>query len=261
MAELVFADSNLRATLHAPDARKLVVTFDNRKLGKTGFEPRDPARNFLNAGYAQLHIETKANDWFINVSTPDLEEALGTLKGRFQQVRAIGFSMGGYGALRLSGALGIDAAALVSPQISIDRALVPFETRYKREARRFDAQIGALETANPDLGGILCYDPFHVLDSAHAATIVAAFPKIRRVPMALGQHPATNILRDLKAIGRVQKQVVQGFDAAALKADHRAACRQSALYWERLAAKAQTRHPALAADATRRAAEITAKKG
>lgn len=260
MGELVFSDARLRATLHGGDADKLIVTFDNRKLGKTAFEPRDPARNFLNAGYAQLHIETKANDWFVNASTPELETALSSLKGRFGQIKAIGFSMGGYGALRFSGALGIAGVALVSPQISIDRSLVPFETRYKREARRFDARIGALDGANPDLGGLICYDPFHALDRAHAGLITAAFPNIRRVPMALGQHPATNILRELKAIGRVQKQLVQGFDAPALKADHRDACRATALYWTRLADKARVRHPQWAALARARAAEITAKK-
>ncbi|WP_224826442.1 alpha/beta hydrolase [Cognatishimia sp. MH4019] len=259
MAELVFADDRLRATLHALDARRLVVTFDNRKLGKADFEPRDPARNFLNAGFAQLHIETKANDWFINASTPALEVALAKLRGRFHQVKAIGFSMGGYGALRLSGALGIDEVALISAQISIDRAVVPFETRYKREAKRFSAETGALDSANPNLGGVICYDPFHRLDSAHAALIAAAFPKIKRVPMALGQHPATNILREQRAIGKVQKQVVQGFDAVALKADHRAACRITALYWERLAEKAAPRHPDWARQAQQRAKQIHAE--
>lgn len=259
MSELIFSDPNLRATLHAPDAPRLVVTFDNRKVGKTDFEPRKPAHNFLKAGFAQLHIETRANDWFINPSTHALERELSTLNARFDTKRAIGFSMGGYGALRFSGALGLHEAVVISPQISIDRALVPFETRFRREARRFDADIGAVETANADLGGLICYDPFHVLDSAHAALIMSAFPRLKRVPMALGQHPATNILRECKAIGKVQQQVVRGFDAATLKADHRTACRAAALYWTRLAAKAEGRHPDWAAYATQQAHAIAAE--
>ena len=257
----IFSDTRLRATLFAADADKLVVTFDNRKLGKTDFEHRDPARNFLSANFAQLHIATKVNDWFVNASTGALEAELVKLRGRYSTVRAIGFSMGGYGALRFSGALGIQEVALISPQISIERAVAPFETRYKREARRFDGQIGAHATANTDLGGIICYDPFHKLDTAHAAQIAAAFPRIKRVPMAFGQHPATGILRERKATGKVLRQVVQGFDAQALKADHRAACRATALYWERLAARATPGHRDLADMAAQRAREITAEIG
>lgn len=259
MSETVFADANLRATLFSPEARKLVVTFDNRKPGKTDFEVRAPARHFLKAGFAQLHVATRRNDWFINPSTLALESALSGLKNSYAPVRAIGFSMGGYGALRFSGALGIEEVALISPQVSIAADIVPFETRYKRESRTFDATIGALENANPDLGGVICYDPFHRLDTAHAAMITAAFPATKRAPMALGQHPATNILRDLKAIGKVQRQVIRGFDAAQLKADHRVACRETALYWERLATKARDSHPDWAASAMQRAQEIRAK--
>lgn len=259
MPETVFADNRLRATLHAPDAEKLVVTFDNRKLGKTDFEPRAPAQNFLNAGFAQLHIETAANDWFVNGSSVALERMLMPLRSRYAKVRAIGFSMGGYGVLRFSGALGISEAALISPQIGLDRNKVPWETRFKREARRFDSSLGALATANTALGGVICYDPFHPLDTAHAALITAAFPAIRRVPMALGQHPATSILRENRAIGAVLRQVVRGFDAPALRARHRQLCQQTPLYWERLAQHAAARHPQWSARATQRAQDIRAK--
>lgn len=260
MTDTIFADANLRATLFKPDAAKLIVTFDNRKPNKTEFEPRDPARHFLKAGFAQLHIATRANDWFINASTREMERALSELKNRYAPARAIGFSMGGYGALRFSGALGLEEVVLISPQVSIAPDIVPFETRYKRESRGFDADIGALDSANPDLGGLICYDPFHRLDTAHAALITTLFPKMRRVPMAFGQHPATNILRERKAIGRVQRQVIRGLDPRQLKADHRAACMETALYWDRLAAQAKDTHPAWAACATQRAQEIRTKK-
>lgn len=257
--ESVFEGAHLRAYLMAGRNDRLMVTFDHRQTGRTDFNPHRHSSSFARRGFWQLSIKSRANDWFINEDTPALERALEGLRGRFARVGLLGFSMGGYGALRFARALGADQAVLVSPQVSIAPQVVPFETRYRAEAGRFDAAAGDLaRVACPQLRGLILVDPFVGKDMRHAQMILALFPGLELARLAFAGHPATQVIRGAGKVWTVQHAAsAAGLPARGpICAAHRAGRRGQAGYWERLAARAGERRPGLAAEAAARAGMI-----
>lgn len=255
----LFDGQSLRATFFAGRGPGLFVTFDFRQTGRSGFAPANRSSAAESRGLSQLSIRSARNDWFINAETEALEEVLRDLGRRHPGARLLGWSMGGYGALRFARALGAAHVVAVSPQATLDPATAPWDRRYRAESRGFDPALGALAPrAMPDLGGLLLYDPFIRADARHARLIAASFPALTLVPLSFGGHPATRVLRQGGRASLVQQAALDdGTDAATIRAAHRAARHRSAAWWSGLAAAAG-RHPALAARARDRAAELTA---
>ena len=265
--ETVFAGAHLRAHLMAGRRDRLIVTFDYRQAGRAGFNAPRHSSTFARGGFWQLNIQTRANDWFINPETRALEAALGALRvrfgGQFGRVNLMGFSMGGYGALRYARALGADQAVLVSPQASIAPGVVPFETRYRAEAASFDPVLGDLgAVAWPELAGLILVDPFHAADMGHARMIRALFPRLGLARLAFAGHPATGVIREAGQMWTLHREATAaGPGRPLICAAHRAGRRKSAAYWERLAERAGARRPGLAARALARAAALGALAG
>jgi hypothetical protein len=105
--ERVFDGDLLRAVLIRGRSERLVVTFDYRRDGREGFSADTHSTSFARQGFSQLAIKTRANDWFVNAETPALEAAVERVARTHARVQALGFSMGGYGALRFARALGL----------------------------------------------------------------------------------------------------------------------------------------------------------
>ncbi|KPP90415.1 MAG: hypothetical protein HLUCCA08_15750 [Rhodobacteraceae bacterium HLUCCA08] len=247
--EPVFDGTHLRAVLVNADARRLMVTLDYRMSGRAGFAPFTPSRNFARNGFAQLSIKSARNDWFVNPDTLALERVLAGLAGRYQAVHAIGYSMGGYGAFRFAPALGITRIVAVSPQVSIDPALVPWDRRFRAEARGFDAALGGLTPLDSVTGAILV-DPFNRLDLWNALSLQALYPAVGLARAAFGGHPATAVLSDAGIGWTPQRQAQTGApSAAALTEAHRRARRVSTSYWRALARATARTRPGVAAHA------------
>jgi len=262
--ETIFAGDHLRAHLMSGTRDRLIVTFDYRQASRTGFNALRHSSTFARGGFWQLNIQSKRNDWFINPDTTALEGALTSLRGRFDRINLLGYSMGGYGALRFAGALGADKAVLVSPQFSIAPDVVPFEWRYAAEAQDFDPLVGDLrQVAWPGLTGLVLVDPFYSVDMAHARLISRAFPGIGLARLAFAGHPATSILRGAGKLWTLHREatIAEGPDRRLICTEHRLARRGSVVYWTGLAAHAATRRPALAATAQSRAAALTLWQG
>jgi hypothetical protein len=190
-AETVFDGDLLRARLWWTDRKTtaLYVTFRQWQPDPGSFSEPGRVQRALDAGLAHLHIQTRWNDWFLNAETPALETALRNLRARFLTARALGFSMGGYAALRFSSALRLNQALVISPQYTLDPHLVPEEDRYP-EARTFDPIAGDLKThARPDLNGVVVFDPFYRLDHLHARLIAQALPGVAMAKLPFGGHP------------------------------------------------------------------------
>jgi pimeloyl-ACP methyl ester carboxylesterase len=257
--ETIFDGQHLRAHLMEGRRDRLIVTFDYRQKGRSGFNAPRHSSTFARGGFWQLNIQSRANDWFINPDTTALESALASLRGRFGRVNLLGYSMGGYGALRFARALAADQAVLVSPQFSIAPAVVPFEWRYKDEAQAFDPALGDLaRVALPDMAGLILVDPFLRVDIRHARLIAAHFPRIGLARLAFAGHPATRVLRGAARVWTLHREATAaaGPDRRLICTEHRAARRASAGYWTRLATYAEPRRPALAAIARARAAAL-----
>jgi hypothetical protein len=232
--ETVFDGDLLRARLWLPDrpTTALYVTFRQWVPDPGTFSDQGPVQRALTAGLAHLHIQTRWNDWFLNAETPALEAALKAARARFLTARALGFSMGGYATLRYSRTLRLNQVLLVSPQVSLDPALVPEEDRYP-DAPPFDPIAGDLAThARKDLSGVVVFDPFYRLDHLHARHITALLPGISRARLAFGGHPGTSALGHAGGFRALQRlslsSRLQALDVIRLHRDLRAG---SMRYW------------------------------
>ncbi len=258
--ERVFDGERLRAVLWRGRSERLVVTFDYRRDGREGFSADDHSTGFARQGFSQLAIKTRANDWFVNGETAALEAALSEVAGGFARVQALGFSMGGYGALRFARALRMRQAVVVSPQVS---PVADWDGRYRGEAADWDEAAGDLAPrAAPGLAGLLVFDPFVPEDRAHARAIQELFPGLRAVRLGHGGHPAIRTLRGAGGMRVVQEEAGRfGAKAGPVLGAHRAARAGSKGWWLRLAARAEARRPALASVARARARELPARPG
>jgi hypothetical protein len=230
----VFDGDQLRAELWEPKtpAQTLYVTFRQRVPDPGSFSDDAPVRRALNQGLAHLRIQSRWNDWFLNAETPALEAALAALRPRFATALALGYSMGGYGAMRLARALDLDQVILVSPQFTLDRAILPAEKRYP-EGKDFDSGAGNLAVhGKPDLAGIVLFDPFRPLDRMHAALITRAMPSIAKAPLPFGGHPATNALGERGGFRTLQAiSLAPNASAADVTRLHRSLRSESPRYW------------------------------
>lgn len=258
--ETVFDGDRLRASLlrHGDRGGPLIVTFDFRKIGKSDFDPPSPSAQFEKAGFSQLAIKSCANDWFVNDETPALESRLVMLAPRFGPIHMLGWSMGGYGAFRFARALGARRIVAVSPQVSIDPGVAPFEWRYGTEAEGFDPEVGRIPPVDgPGPSGLILVDPFIAADLAHARALTALFPRVVILRLAGGGHPASRLLREAGKAWLIQRAAREdGSDPSPILGAHRAERRRSAGYWSRLARAAEPRRPRLAQEARDRAARL-----
>ncbi|WP_175483130.1 hypothetical protein [Salinihabitans flavidus] len=164
------------------------------------FDPALPgwgARSLAKRGIAHICVCHAAEDWH---QYPDFFDAMAAARafvGPGVQIGTYGYSMGGYGAFLGARTLGAVRAVAVSPQVSIDPAVVPFE-------RRYDAQWAAMDGWRHDLAAqmdgareyMLLYDPLHGKDRRHEAL----FPKpaqYRRVPIHGSGHAAIQTFVDM----------------------------------------------------------------
>jgi pimeloyl-ACP methyl ester carboxylesterase len=262
-ATRVFDGEHLRATLLPGERDHLVVTLDYRRTGKSDFTPDIHSSTFARKGYAQLSIKTRTNDWFVNADTTALEAGLADIAARYGKVTLLGYSMGGYGALRFARALGAASAVIISPQVSIAPDVVPFDPRYRAEGRRFDKVTGDLTPhAMPGLSGLIVIDPFVAADLRHARMIRALFPGLSFVRLGFGGHPAIRVLRGAGKAWTIHREAVMDSPKGTFMCrEHRAGRRASAGYWTRLAARTLTQRPALAAYAQAMADTLTPKSG
>lgn len=232
--ETVFDGSCLRARLTLPrdGSGALYVTFRQWIAQPGRFTDDPPVREALRRGMAHLHLQSFWNDWYLNAETRALEAALRALRPRFSLVHAIGFSMGGYAALRYAAALDLTQALVISPQFSLDRALVPQEDRYP-EATDFDPELGDLfRHGKPDLTGAVMFDPSQRPDPVHARLIAQAMPGMVPAPCVFGGHPATQAIRAAGGFASVQNLGLDGnLTAAAVVRLHRSLRARSSRYW------------------------------
>jgi hypothetical protein len=263
MTLAVFSGERLRATAFAPEgpARGLFVTFRHRIPDPGSFADASPVQTALKQGLAHLHIQSRLNDWFINAETEALAAALHPFCSGFAQARAIGFSMGGYGALRFSAALRLTHATVVSPQASIHPDVVPFDTRFRAEAAEFDAALGDLAThAAKGLRGAVIFDPFRPLDRRNADMIAQAMPGLDLCRFAFCGHPALDALREAARFPALQRLALTGkSNPATLAALHRESRVRSPSYWHALS-EAARRRPALAVYAKAQASQFQQQK-
>ena len=175
--------------LYIPRGDTLVVTFDNRDIAMTKREDRRPwGFSFIEKqGWSMLGVMANGWTWYRDDWVSDQFDQLassGFFNG-FRRVVFYGASMGGYAACAFVAACpGADVVA-ISPQSTLDRALVPFETRYKTAwGRDFSGRYGDAAEASKAAGRVtILYDPYEPLDAAHVARFTGANVVHLRAPL------------------------------------------------------------------------------
>jgi pimeloyl-ACP methyl ester carboxylesterase len=169
-----YREDDEHAMLFIKRSDTLVVTFDNLDIAMEKREDKRPwGFAFIEKqGWSMLGVTAAGWTWFrdpwVYAQFDDLRKK--RFFKRFKRVVFYGASMGGYGACAFAAACpGADVVA-ISPQSTLDKALVPFETRYKTAwDRDFSGKYGDAASVSRKAGSVtLIYDPYEPLDSAHA---------------------------------------------------------------------------------------------
>ena len=225
--ETIFAGNHMRALCFNPGGRNLRVRLNHRRKGDAGFDTPEPQTGAIKAGYANIWLQTAENDYYLNPDLPGMRRALFAFCARFDQVSAVGFSMGGFGAVLLSKALHLTQAVLISPQRLGFSKVAPFISDDATECSAFSTGDAAeLDGVSPNLRGIVLFDPFagKGRDRTYARHLGRVVPGLRLVALPGGGHPATVMLGEAKKFGAFQRATfVPDIQLADLRAVHRSA--------------------------------------
>ena len=162
--------------LYVPRSQKtLVVTFDNLDIAMNKRDDRRPwGYAFIEKqGWSMLAALAGGWTWYREDWVAREFDRLadeGFFK-QFERVVFYGASMGGYAAAAFSAACPGADVVLISPQSTLDKSIVPWETRYKVAwDRDFSGKYGDAALASQSARRVsILYDPYEPLDSGHVA--------------------------------------------------------------------------------------------
>lgn len=187
-----FTDNGRHSFLFVPRGRTLVVTFDNLDIAMDKREDRRPwGFAFIEKqGWSMLGVMAAGWTWYRDPWVGDEFDRLAAegFFARFDRVAFYGASMGGYAATAYSGACpGADVVA-ISPQSTVDKAVVPWETRYRTVwGADFSGRYGDAALVSGAARRVtILYDPYERLDAAHAARF--ALPNVMKLRAPLLGH-------------------------------------------------------------------------
>ncbi len=202
-----FRDGGGHSFLFVPRGETLVVTFDNLDLAMEKRTDRRPwGFSFIEKqGWSMLGVMADGWTWYRD---PFVEAEFARLRddgffARFRRVVFYGASMGGYAAAAFMGACpGADVVA-ISPQSTLDRRLVPWETRYAGAwGRDFSGPTGDAAAASRAAGRvILLFDPYEPLDAAHVARFEG--PNVVRLRAPLMGHRLGSSLHQMGILSEI----------------------------------------------------------
>jgi pimeloyl-ACP methyl ester carboxylesterase len=171
---------------HLPTGhRRLVVTFDNLASNRETDRRYPWGHGFLaDKGWDILGVMALRWDWFRHPDLWDLFDELrdtGFFAG-YDHVAFYGASMGGYGALSFASAAPGCTVLAFAPQSSLDRAIVPFEKRYKVLGDWTGRYADAADGARAARQAYIAFDPRVKPDLAHVMRLDGANVVQLRMP-------------------------------------------------------------------------------
>lgn len=205
----IWDDAQYQAWIEGPTLTPdgVLVTFPFVSPDHGFSEPAYAQRFAMSHGLTSLHLRAARNDWFQSDSFPALAAAMRAAIPENARVVTYGSSMGGFGALLFSEALRADRVIALAPQYSIDRADVPWETRWRKAAK----QIGGFRHRLADHmrtegDKIVLYDPLSS-DARHVDMI----PKgrgIHGVCLPFAAHHVGEYLAETNALPIVVRDIL-----------------------------------------------------
>lgn len=205
--KMVYEGKDLRTYFSEGADDLLVVTF-------TQWTSTLPATLFgskpLTArGVSFLAFQSLDNHWWQTEEVIEAIDKARPILSRYARIYTYGVSMGAYAALVFSGMLGAHRVIAASPQFSIHRELVPFETRWEKESVRYPCRIhDPLAWVSETAEKFILYDPFNRLDSKQAGCF-RAVKNTSFVKMSLTGHAALHRFRDTGTLSRFMEMILK----------------------------------------------------
>lgn len=196
-----YTENGLHSFLYVPrDPSVLVVTFDNLDIAMTKRADRRPwGFDFIEKqGWSMLGVMASGWTWYRDYWAMAEFDRLARegFFARFGRVVFYGASMGGYAAAAFSAACPGAEVVAISPQSTLDRKVVPWETRYRTVwDKDFSGKYGDAALASAEAGRVtILYDPYEPLDAAHARRFTGANVVALRAPL-MGHRLGSSLLQ------------------------------------------------------------------
>jgi hypothetical protein len=144
------------------------------------------------AGLDAVHVIPADNHWYQHAEMPAVLRAVDAFRRARGYARLVtyGFSMGAYAAVNFCGVLEASDAVALMPQATLDPALLPGETRWRREAAALRYTQHHLRPEAPAATRCLVlYDPLYPLDAQHVR-LISAVRRVEAVPLRFNLHRA-----------------------------------------------------------------------
>lgn len=223
-----------------------VVTFPHA-VKDSGFEEAAFAQSyFALKSIPVVHIRSNQSNWFQDDEIFDVTKAVRAHLKSAAQIVSYGASMGAYGALLTSKALETDKVIAIAPQFSIDRAMVPWETRWKNAARKIGPfKYDVNDFVSQEVEKYVVYDPLSADQSQIDMFQTDDTWQMVRLPLA--SHQVLQYLLDTKSLPLLMQDLFDGGPHVdTLLNSARAARHTSKIYWLSIAIKSLERRPELA---------------
>lgn len=204
------------------------VTFDSytdhRTLDRPGFGEDYLRGRAIDA----IHVLSRDNHWYQYPEWLNALAAVAAAAAGYRRVIAYGSSMGGFAALRYGAACGASAGIALSPQFTVDPAVVPFDTRWASDIARISFRE---DECSPLAAQYIAYDPCDAEDRQHFE-LFAACSAVQPIPVPHGGHPVGSYLVETGLLGPLLQQIEDGSpDIAAFTRELRSRRRQSGHYF------------------------------
>jgi hypothetical protein len=207
-------DDGKHSFLYVPRGDTLVVTFDNLDIAMTKRSDRRPwGYSFIEKqGWSMLGVMANGWTWYRDKWVWDQFDDLAK-SGFFKSFRRVvfyGASMGGYAACAfVSACPGADVLA-ISPQSTLDKTVVPWETRYKTAWNRdFSGPYGdAADVSQAARKVTILYDPFEPLDAGHADRFGGA--NVTKLRASLMGHRLGSSLQQMGILSQITLSALNG---------------------------------------------------
>ena len=233
----IYASPTLRvfATLSpASDRSRIVASFANWH-GKQALTNSGAAESLLvPRGIDAVHFNCAGNHWWQYEDLPLALEAARRFVAPWRDIVTYGSSMGGYAAFRYAGALGATRALAVCPQFSIQRTLMPRESRWGGEMANIEFRHEAQFQVASGCQYLALYDTLFALDAMHIREYKRHMPVVD-VPLPCSGHPPLELLQAYGCLSKVTLDLLAGtHQPRQLRQEHRDKRRDAARYWSEL---------------------------
>jgi pimeloyl-ACP methyl ester carboxylesterase len=200
--------------LHVRAGDTLVVTFENLDhVFEHGGSRLPWGFDFIRShGWSILGLMAHDWTWYRDDAVLDFFDLLRD-DGFFEQFSRVvfyGASMGGYAAAAFSAAAPGSTVITISPQATLDKSVVPWETRYSKAwTRDFGSRYGyAPDSLRAADQVYLFYDPMAPLDAAHAALFEG--DQIKRLICRMMGHRIASAMQGMGVLKAVIEGAIEG---------------------------------------------------